>query len=162
MGLREWLLKPYLQRLQALEDQVKGVDNKLRKLELQLMSIQAKFDDKVDRETFRLLQKLVDNSGTTIKSLQKEIENIRLEIEGLKLHSEMEQIEAKELSKEEAKAFLLDLIKKGYHSPSELKRLVPFGVNKMYKLLEELEKDGLVRKVGSKRKRKYIPVEESI
>lgn len=157
--LREWLLKPYLERLKALDDKLNSLENKLQVIDDMLKQLQM---SKVDKDTFHLLKALVEKDGTTLKSLQKEIENMRLEIEGLKLHSEMEQIEAKELTKEEAKALLLDLIKKGYHSPTELKKLVPFGVNKMYKLLEELEKDGIIRKIGKKKKRKYIPIEETV
>ena len=159
MGIREWILKPYLQRLQVLEDKLTQLEDKIQTLDGTLRQLQT---SKVDKETFRLLQKLVDSNGITLRSLQKEIENMRLEIESLKLHSEMEQLKTTELSREEAKALLLDLIKKGHHSPTELKRLIPFGVNKMYKLLEELEKDGLIRKIGPKRKRKYIPAEEVV
>ena len=118
MGLREWLFKPYLEKLQEVND-------KLQKLESQLMSIQSKLNDKADKGTLTLLHELVSNNGTSIKSLQREIENIRIEIEGLKAHFEMKQVEAKELTPEEAKALLLGLIKKGYHSPSELKQLTP-------------------------------------
>ena len=66
------------------------------------------------------------------------------------------------MSEDEEKQLVLSLIRKGAHSPSELKRLVPFGVGKLYRILRELEMDGLIRNLEKKKNRKYVPVEAEI
>jgi len=173
VGVRKWLfgfdpdevkdeIKELVEKNKRLEESIQNIGTQLHSLEHQMRILENELKSKVDKDTFALLQRIVEQNGTTIKSLQKEIEDIRVEIESFRLHSEMEQIDMKEMTDEESKALIYNLIKKGYHSATELKRLVPFGVNKLYRLLKELEKDGIIRKIGKKRKTKYIPAEESV
>ena len=159
MGLREWILKPYLDKLQALEQEVKALDARLQALD----DVSRKVD--VMEERLKVLDHLLESEKDTriwLRSLMKELEEVKLELEAVKLGSAPEQSPQFSMSEEEEKQLVLALIRKGAHSPSELKRLVPFGVGKLYRILKELERGGLIRNIGKRKKRKYVPAEADV
>ena len=156
MGIRSWLLKPYHEELEGLKAKVNELESRLQALEyvshrIELLEGRLKLID-------HLLEAEKDNR-IWLRSLMKELEEVRLELEAIKLGSTPEQSSGISMSEEEEKQLVLALIRKGAHSPSELKRLVPFGVGKLYRILRELERDGLIRNIGKKKKRKYVPAE---
>ncbi|WP_456327027.1 hypothetical protein [Palaeococcus sp. (in: euryarchaeotes)] len=166
MGIREWLIRPYLDQLKALEAQAQ----ELSKLKTEIESLKVRLNKiektgekiKVLEERLKLLDHLLEQEKDNriwLRSLIKELEEVKLELEAIKLGSTPEQSLTVRFSEEDEKQLVLALIRKGAHSPSELKRLVPFGVGKLYRILRELEKEGLIRNVGKKRNRKYIPTE---
>ena len=163
MGIRRFILgldrdelKALTSRVQALEGEVKALKDMLSNLE--------RIDEKVKilEERLKILDHLLEQEKDNriwLRSLMKELEEVRLELEAIKLGFTPEQSSGISMSEEEEKQLVLALIRKGAHSPSELKRLVPFGVGKLYRILRELERDGLIRNVGKKKKRKYVPAE---
>jgi DNA repair exonuclease SbcCD ATPase subunit len=163
VGIREWLVRPYLE---ALDNQAKNLSNLKAEVEDLKARLQA-LDDvsrKVEilEERLKVLDHLLEQEKDNriwLRSLMKELEEVRLELEGVKLGSAPERSPQFSMSEEEEKQLVLALIRKGAHSPSELKRLAPFGVGKLYRILRELERDGLIRNIGKKKKRKYVPAE---
>ncbi len=156
MGLRRLILGDYARDIEALKAKVNNLESRLQALDdvsrrVELIEERLKVLD-------HLLEQEKDNR-TWLRSLMKELEEVRLELEAIKLGSTPEQSSGISMSEEEEKQFVLALIRKGAHSPSELKRLVPFGVGKLYRILRELERDGLIRNIGKKKKRKYVPAE---
>lgn len=164
--MREWIIgfnpeevKVLTSRVQALEEEAKNLQDRIGRLE----RVEEKI--KILEERLKLLDHLLETEKDNrmwLRSLMKEVEEIRVELEAIKLGSTPEQSAGLSLSEEEEKQLVLALIRKGAHSPSELKRLVPFGVGKLYRILDELEREGLVRKIGKKKKRKYVPAEAEV
>ncbi len=164
--MREWILKPYL-------DQFLELSKELSNIKAEVEDIKERFDRlenvslKVEllQERLKIMDHFLEvekDNRIWLRSLIRELEEVRLELEAIKLGSALEQSPELSLSEEEEKQLVLTLIRKGAHSPSKLKQLVPFGVGKLYRILDELERDGLVRKIGKKKKRKYVPVEAEI
>lgn len=163
MRIRRWLLGDYAQRIEGLEAELQGLKAEVENLKVRLAKAEE-VSEKVRglEEHLRILDHLLESEKDNriwLRSLMKEIEEIRLELEAVKLGSVPEQSESLSLSEEEERQLVLALIRKGAHSPTELKKLVPFGVGKLYRILDKLEREGLIRKVGEKRKTKYVPVE---
>lgn len=166
MGIRRWLLgfnpedlKKWVSKIQSLESEVKELKARIDQVEKVSERV------KVIEERLRILDTLLEQEKDNriwIRSLMKELEEVRLELEAIKLGSTPEQSFVTSLSEDEEKQLVLSLIRKGAHSPSELKRLVPFGVGKLYRILRELEMDGLIRNLEKKKNRKYVPVEAEI
>ena len=156
MGLRSWILGDYAQDLESLKVEVEDLKERLNQLE----NIEGRV--KILEERLKVLDHLLEQEKDNriwLRSLMKELEDVRLELEAIKLGSTPEQSPGISMSEEEEKQLVLALIRKGAYSPSELKRLIPFGVGKLYRILRELERDGLIRNIGKKKKRKYVPVE---
>ncbi|NPB03990.1 MAG: hypothetical protein GXO39_06210 [Thermotogae bacterium] len=163
VGIRSWLLKPYLEALEAQSKELSNLKAKVEDLKERLRSLEdLRQKVEVMEERLRAFDNLIEQEKDTriwLRSLMKELEEVKLELEAIKLGSAPEQSLEMGFSEEDEKQLVLALIRKGAHSPSELKRLVPFGVGKLYRILKELEKEGLIRNVGKKRNRKYIPAE---
>ncbi|NJE50065.1 hypothetical protein E3E30_10920 [Thermococcus sp. 9N3] len=163
MGIRSWLLRPYLDNLEAQSKELLNLKAEIEYLKERLRTLEE-VGRRVEllEERLRAFDTLIEQEKDTriwLRSLIKELEEVKLELEAIKLGSAPKQSLTSSFSEDEERQLVLALIKKGAHSPSELKRLVPFGVGKLYRILRELEKDGLIRNVGKKRNRKYIPVE---
>ena len=163
MGIRSWLLKPYLEVLETQTKELSNLKAEVEDLKERLRSVEdLRRKVEVMEERLRAFDNLIEQEKDNriwLRSLMKELEEVKLELEAIKLGSAPEQSLEMRFSEEDEKQLVLALIRKGAHSPSELKQLVPFGVGKLYRILKELEKEGLIRNVGKKRNRKYIPAE---
>ena len=53
MGLREWLFKPYLERLQALEDEVKDLKENSHDVRNELQDILKALNEKADKDDLK-------------------------------------------------------------------------------------------------------------
>ena len=132
MGIRRWLLgfnpedlKKWVSKIQSLESEVKELKARIDQVEKVSERV------KVIEERLRILDTLLEQEKDNriwIRSLMKELEEVRLELEAIKLGSTPEQYSVTSLSEDDEKQLVLSLIRKGAHSPSELKRLIPFGV----------------------------------
>jgi len=58
MGLRSWILKPYLDKLEALEAQVREVDKKLNSLRTEILELHK---NKADKERLHLIEKEMES-----------------------------------------------------------------------------------------------------
>ena len=153
MGFREWILRPYLERLQELEAQVKALNRKVDSLRAEVLELHK---TKADKERLHLIEKemeSVENLNRYLFDIVKELRNyVYAEIEG----SGSEPGENQQ-TLEEA---LIELIKQGYDSPKNLARKAKIGVGRMYEILERLEKENRVRTIKKGRKKKIIVIED--
>ena len=151
MGLREWLLKPYLERLKFLEDEVKGLKEDNLKVRDELQGVLKALNDKADKDDIKDVR-------LRINSLMKALDSLIMKIEGLEISLQRGQTLADDEAKKE---LVLRLIREGYNTPKGLKSMVPFGNKKLYEILRELERDGLIKTLKKKRKVYYITEEEA-
>ncbi|RLC85103.1 hypothetical protein DRN43_02330 [Thermococci archaeon] len=153
MGLREWLLKPYLHRLQALEAQVQDINKKLDTLRAEILELHK---NKADKDRLSLIEReleSIENLNRYLFDIVKELRTcVYAEIEG----SGSEPRENQQ-TLEEA---LIELIKQGYDSPKKLARKAQIGVGRMYEILERLEKENRIRTIKKGRKKKIIVIED--
>jgi len=149
VGLREWFLQPYLQRLKEIEKKLSNLDEISHKLEL----LETKL------EQLDMLKDNVKDNRLTVRELQKEIEAIRIEIEAIKIGREADFSKASDLELEEK---IMELLKQGYTSPSELYRMLNISKDKLYRILNNLIEKRRIAKIKKKRRVYYIPVEEEI
>jgi len=150
---REWLLKPFLHRLQELEAQVREVDKKLNSLRAEILELHK---NKADKERLHLIEKemeSVENLNRYLFDIVKELRNyVYAEIEG-------SASEPRENQQSIEKA-LIELIKQGYDSPKNLAKKAGIGVGRMYEILERLEKENRIRTIKKGRKKKIIVIED--
>ena len=155
MGLREWILRPYLDKLQALEGEVKTLESEVKALAngyqdilRELLRIQqileAKADKKVMERELESLSKLVMAVYDKIKELET--------VNQLSLGESLDQ--------KEEELLVLDYLRQGYGSPSELVSRLKFGNKKLYAILKRLEAKGKVRKLRKGKRVYYVLVEE--
>lgn len=151
MGLRSWLLKPYLERLQALEDEVKDLKENSHDVRNELQDILKALNEKADKDDLKDVR-------LRVNSLMQSLDSIIMKMEGLEISLQRDQILADDEAKKE---LVLKLIREGYNTPKGLKSMVPFGNKKLYEILSELEKQGLIKTLKKKRKVYYILEEEA-
>lgn len=144
MGLREWILKPYLDRLKVME-------NEVRTLRDDLKDVLKALNEKADRDDIKDLR-------LRLNSLEKSLDNLITKMEAFEIGLQRDQILADDEAKKE---LVLRLIRQGYDTPKRLKEVVPFGNKKLYEILKELERQGLIKTLKKKRKVIYIAEEEA-
>ena len=140
MGIREWILKPYLDKLKALEDQVQDINKKLDDIKTEVLELHK---NKADKDRLHLIEKEVESIENLNNYLFDIIKDLRNHA-----HTEMEGSgrEPRENQQSMEKA-LIELIKKCYDSPKNLARKAQIGVGRMYEILERLEEENRVRTI---------------
>ena len=149
MGLREWFLQPYLDKLKEIEKKMNKLDEVSHKLEL----LETKL------EQLDMLKDNVKDNRLVIRELQREIEDIRIEIESIKISREADFSKSSDLELEEK---IMALLRQGYTSPSELYRMLNISKDKLYRILNSLIEKRRVTKIKKKRRVYYVPVEEEV
>jgi len=151
VGIRSWILKPYIERLQALEDEVRDLKENSHNVRNELQDILKALNGKADKDDLKDVR-------LRVNSLMQSLDSIIMKMEGLEISLERDQILADDEAKKE---LVLKLIKEGYNTPKGLKSMVPFGNKKLYEILEDLKKKGLIKTLKKRRKVYYIPEEEA-
>ncbi len=151
MGLRNWLLRPYLERLQALEAELKSLREDNLKVRDELREVLKILNEKAEKDDLKDLRLRLNSIEYTLDSFIRQVEALEISLKG-------DRLLADDKTKEE---LILHLIREGYNTPKELKAMVPFGNKKLYEILKELEQKGLVRKIKKKRKVYYVAEEEA-
>jgi len=165
VGIRSWLLKPYLE---ALETQMKELSNLKAEVEDLRERLRAleKVGQRVEllEERLKVLDYVSDSTKENrlwIKELLKDIENLKLEIEALKLKSEADSSNKAELDELDLEARVYDLIRKGQTSPTKIAQTLGISKDKLYRILKRLQDARLITTIGKGRKKKYVPVLEA-
>jgi len=158
LGLRSWLLGDYAKRVENLEDEVRDLKERLRTLEevgrkVELLEERLKVLDYVSDST--------KENRLWIREVLKDIEDIKLEIEALKLKSEADSLNKAELDELDLEARVYDLIRKGQTSPTKLAQTLGISKDKLYRILKRLQEARLITTIGKGRKKKYVPVLEA-
>ena len=151
MGLREWILKPYLDKLKALEDQVKTLNENNLKVRDELQGLLKALNNKADKDDLKDVR-------LRLNSLMQTLDSLIMKMEGLEISLQRDQILADDEAKKE---LVIRLVREGYNTPKGLKSMVPFGNKKLYEILSELEKEGLIKTLKKKRKIVYVAEEEA-
>jgi len=157
MGIREWILKPYLEYLEQqskelsnLKAEVEGLKESNLKMRDELQGLLKALNDKADKDDLKDVR-------LRLNSLMQTLDNLIMKMEGLEISLQRDQILTHDEGKKE---LVIRLIKQGYNTPKGLKSMVPFGNKKLYEILSELEKEGLIKTLKKKRKVYYITEEE--
>ena len=155
MGLRSWILGDYAKDLQRLEERVKTLEAKVNDL--------AKFNQDTLKELLQLQKNLEAKADKRevereLESLSKLVMAVYDKIKELEAYSEFSPGES--LDPESEEILVLDLIRQGYTSPSELVSRLKFGNKKLYAILKRLEAKGKLRKLRKKRKVHYVLIED--
>jgi len=158
LGLRSWLLGDYAKKLENLEAEVKDLRKKLGALE----EVSRKVE--LLEERLKVLDYVSDSTKENrlwIRELLKDIEDLKLEIEALKLKSEADSSNKSELDELDLEARVYDLIRKGQTSPTKIAQTLGISKDKLYRILKRLQEARLITTIGKGRKKKYIPVLEA-
>ena len=148
MGLREWILGPYAKDLEELKSEVKNLAKDYQDTLKELLKIQRALEDKADK-------KAVERE---LESLSKLVMIVYDKLKELEAYSEVSLGES--LDPESEEVLVLDLIRQGYTSPSELVSRLKMGNKKLYEILKRLEAKGKVRKLRKGKKVHYVLIEE--
>lgn len=154
MGLRSWILGDYVKELQQLEERVKTLEEKVNDL--------GKSQEETLRELLQLQKSLEEKANR--KDMERELESLSKLV--MAVYDKLKELEAysefspgESLDPESEEILVLDLIRQGYTSPSELVSRLKFGNKKLYAILKRLEAKGKLRKLRKKRKVHYVLVE---
>lgn len=158
MGLREWILGDYARKVNDLEVKLQELEGKLSKVD----EIDNKI--KVIETRLKILDLLNDNvkeNRLWIKELLKDIEDVRMEIEAIKLKSEVDSSDKGEIDDLELEAKVYELIRKGQTSPTKIAQALGISKDKLYRILKNLQEARLITTKGKGKKKKYVPVLEA-
>jgi len=162
MGIRSWLLKPYLENLEAQSKELSNLKAEVEDLKEKLKALE-KVGRRVEllEERLKVLDYVSDSTKENrlwIKELLKDIENLKLEIEALKLKSEADSSNKAELDELDLEARVYDLIRKGQTSPTKIAQTLGISKDKLYRILKRLQDARLITTIGKGRRKKYVPV----
>lgn len=157
MGLRSWILGEYGKEIRAHSRELEDVKERLKALETIAQKVELL------EERLRILDYISDSTKENrlwIKEILKDIEDIRLEIEALKLKSEADSSNKTPSDDLELEAQVYDLIRKGETSPTKLAQKLGISKDKLYRILRRLQEARLITTIGKGRKKRYVPVLE--
>jgi len=165
VGIRSWLLKPYLKVLESQSNKLSNLEAEVEDLKERLRALEE-VGRKAEllEERLKVLDYVSDSTKENrlwIKELLKDIEDLKLEIEALKLKSEADSSSRGELNELDLEAQVYELIKKGETSPTRLSRELAISKDKLYRILKRLQEARLITTIGKGRKKKYIPALEA-
>lgn len=152
MGLREWITRPYLKRLEILEAKVAEIDKKVEALRGEVLELHK---EKADKERLRLIEKELESIENLNAYIFEALKDLRryaeAEVEGSGPEPGENQISEEEL--------IIELIKQGYDSPKNLAKKAHIGVGRLYEILKRLEAENRIRTIKKGRRKKIIVVE---
>ena len=165
MGLRSWILGPYVRDLGKLTQETKELKTEVKALKDRLSRLDN-IESKISliEERLKILDLITDQTKENrlwIKELLKDIEDIKLEIEAIKLKSEVDSSVKEKLDEYELEARIYELIRKGITSPTKLSQIAGISKDKLYRILNRLIETRLITTIGKGRRKKYIPREEA-
>jgi len=156
MGLREWILKPYLDELGNLEERFDKIDAKLASIEARVMDLYSKLNDKVDKDRLRNIERELEHIENITDYLFDALKDLRNHAVPQNEGSGSEQSGTLKSDEE----LVLELIRQGNDSPRNIARKLKIGVGRLYEILERLEKENKVRTIKKGRRKKLILVED--
>ena len=161
MGLRAKILGFDPSEVQRLRDQVEDLTSQLRDLQGKLDKLEST-TRKVEllEEKLRVLDLVSENvkeNRLWLREILKDIEDLRLELEALKLKSVADSSAKEKPSELELEAKVYELIQKGYHSPTQLAGILGISKEKLYRILKRLQEARLITTKGKGKRKKYVP-----
>lgn len=77
MGLRSWILKPYLDELGNLEERFGKIDAKLANIEGRVMDLYSKLNDKADKDRLRNIERELEHVENITDYLFNALKDLR-------------------------------------------------------------------------------------
>jgi len=149
MGLRKWLLGfdpgEFEARLRDLESKIEKATNILDSLKEELNELRK---DKADIEVVRSIEERLSR-----------LDNLINELRSVLTAKFMGKKGGKELSMADKCDLVLNLIKSGVNTSSELRKFVPFSVRELHRVLKRLEELSAIRHVKRGRTKYYYVIE---
>jgi len=162
VGLRSWILGPYVRDLEKLAQETKELKTEVKELKVKLEDL-ARFHQDTLKELLEVRKAL--ESKADKREMERELESLSKLV--MAVYDKLKELEAysefspgESLDSESEEILVLDLIRQGYTSPSELVSRLKFGNKKLYAILKRLEAKGKLRKLRKKHRVHYVLAEE--
>ena len=136
-------------------------------IQAKLIAIESKLEEssKILQSLKEELDKLKESKADIryVQSIEEQLSNLDNLINNifdiLKMKREIKKGRI-ELSNMDKCRIVLNLIRKGVNTSSELRKYVPFSVRELYEVLNELEKLSIIGQMKEGRKKKYYVIED--
>lgn len=155
MGLRSWILGPYAKDLERLSQEVKdlrakvgNLANEYHQLLRDLLKLQESLEGKANK-------KEVERELESLSKLVMAVYDRLKDLEASAEYSSMEKLEPKE-----KEILVLNLLRQGYGSPSEILSKLEISSRELYEILKRLEEKRKIGKLRKGRKVYYYIIEE--
>jgi len=150
VGLREWILGDYVKKIdkiEVLEGEVKALTKGYQDILKNLLKIQRALEDKADK-------KIVERE---LESLSKLVMTVYDKLKDLEAYSEYSTVE--KLESKDKEILVLNLLRQGYASPSEILSRLEISSRELYEVLKRLEEKKKIGKFRKGRKVHYYVIE---
>jgi uncharacterized membrane protein len=152
MGFRKWLLGFDPKEFHELKEKLNALELKIEKASVIIETIKEELDN---------LYKSKANVGS-VKSLENklsQLDNTINELKAVLTVKAKDKSSSIELSTEDKHDLILNLIKEGINTSSELRKHVPFSVRELHKILKELEELSAIGHIKKGRTKYYYVIE---
>ena len=151
MGLRSWILGDYVKKIdkiEALEGEVKALTKGYQDILKNLLEIQRALENKADKKTME----------RELESLSKLVMAVYDKLKDLEAYSDYSTVE--KLESKDKDILVLNLLRQGYTSPSEILSRLEISSRELYEILKRLEEKKKIGKFRKGRKVHYYIIEE--
>jgi len=155
MGLRSWLFGFNPNDVKALKEKVLFLENEVKDLAKahqdtlkQLLEIQRALENKADKKTME----------RELESLSKLVMAVYDKLKDLEAYSEYSTME--KLESKDKEILVLNLLRQGYTSPSEILSKLEISSRELYEILKHLEEKKKIGKFRKGRRVHYYIIEE--
>jgi len=143
VGLRKWILgfdPDEFHELKTAIIRISNIEKEIQEVKEHIKEVQKSLNDKA--------------------SLEEELKEIKLKFGTLELYSEISETQKVPIDDFELEERIIELISKGYDSPTELIRMLGISADKLYKIINQLITTRRIKKIKKRRRVHYVPVEE--
>jgi len=154
MGLREWILGPYAKDLEELKSEVKdlkenyhNVRDDIQNILKNLLEIQRTLENKADKKT---MERELESLSKLVMAVYDKLKDL----EAYSDYSTMEKLESKDKD-----ILVLNLLRQGYTSPSEILSRLEISSRELYEVLKRLEEKKKIGKFRKDHKVHYYVIE---
>jgi len=151
LGLRSWILGEYakkIDKIEALEGEVKALANGYQDVLKELLEIQRALENKADKKSME----------RELESLSKLVMAVYDKLKDLEAYSDYSTVE--KLESKDKDILVLNLLRQGYTSPSEILSRLEISSRELYEVLKRLEEKKKIGKFRKGRKVHYYIIEE--
>jgi len=163
VGLRKWVLgfdPDEFHELKTAIIRISNIEKEIQEVKEHIKELQRSLNDKADKQTVDLLSKMLETDRKIVDSLEEELKEIKLKFGALELYSEISETQKVPIDDFELEERIIELISKGYDSPTELMRRIGISADKLYQIINRLITSRRIKKIKKGRRVHYVPVEE--
>ena len=152
MGFRKWLLGFDPEEFKEVKARLKDLESKVEKASIIIETMKDELNTLYASKADIKLVKSIENRLSQLDNLVNELRT------ALATESKDKKVE-KGLSTEDKYDLVLNLIKKGINTSSELRKHVPFSVRELHKILKGLEELSVIGHIKKGRTKYYYVIE---